>query len=58
MPPDGMLPIIEMAQPGGQSAPNGNMPREYAALLDKAGLRLCRVMPIESAASIVEAVQA
>ncbi len=49
-----ILDIIMLAVPGGQERTEP----EYRALLDKAGFTLKRVLPTESAASIVEAVPA
>ena len=49
--PGKMLDMMMLVGPGGQerTAP------EYGALLGKAGLRLTRVVPTESAVSVVEA---
>jgi O-methyltransferase domain len=47
-----MLDIIMLAIPGGQERTEP----EYRVLLDKAGFRLRRVVPTESAVSVVEAV--
>jgi hypothetical protein len=47
-----MLDIIMLAVPGGQERTEP----EYRALLDKTGFRLRRVVPTESAVSVVEAV--
>jgi O-methyltransferase domain/Dimerisation domain len=47
-----MLDIIMLAIPGGQERTEP----EYRALLDKAGFQLKRVVPTESAVSVVEAV--
>ena len=49
-----ILDIIMLAVPGGQERTEP----EYRALFDKAGFRLKRVVPTESAASVVEAVLA
>jgi hypothetical protein len=49
-----MLDIIMLAVPGGQERTEP----EYRALFDKAGFRLKRVVPTESAVSVVEAVLA
>jgi O-methyltransferase domain/Dimerisation domain len=49
--PGKILDIIMLAVPGGQERTEP----EYRALLDKAGFRLMRVVPSESAASIIEA---
>ena len=46
-----VLDIIMLAVPGGQERTES----EYRALLDKAGFRLRRVVPTESAVSVVEA---
>ncbi|MBC8107216.1 MAG: methyltransferase [Anaerolineae bacterium] len=70
MNPDSRLLIIEMVLPEGNAPHPGKMldlmmlvgpggrertEQEYAALLGKAGLRLTRVVPTESAVSVVEA---
>jgi hypothetical protein len=70
MKPDGRLLIIEMVLPSGDTPHPGKMldiimlavtggqertEPEYRALLDKAGFRLERIVPTESAVSIVEA---
>src|SRR5262249_11122280 len=70
MAPSGRLLIIEMVLPAGDAPHPGKMldlmmlvgpggrertEPEYAALLGKAGLRLTRVVPTESAVSVVEA---
>jgi hypothetical protein len=47
-----ILDIIMLAVTGGQERTEP----EYRALLDKAGLQLKRVIPTESAVSVVEAV--
>jgi hypothetical protein len=52
--PGKILDIIMLAVPGGQERTEP----EYRALFDKAGFRLKRVVPTESAASVVEAVLA
>jgi hypothetical protein len=52
--PGKMLDIVMLVQLGGQERTES----EYASLLGKAGLRLMRVVPTGSAASIVEAVLA
>jgi hypothetical protein len=72
MNPDAKLLIVEMVLPGGDEMHPGKlldltmlvMPggqerteAEYAALLDKAGFRLTRVVPTQSSASVVEAVK-
>jgi hypothetical protein len=49
-----MLDMVMLAIPGGQERSE----EEYRALLAKAGLRLTRVVPTESAVSVVEAVPA
>ena len=49
-----MLDIVMLAIPGGQERTES----EYHELLDKAGLQLMRVVPTESAVSVVEAVPA
>ena len=69
MRPGGRLLIIEMVLPAGDTPHPGKMldlmmlvgpggqertEQEYAALLDKAGLRLTRVVPTASAVSVVE----
>jgi hypothetical protein len=71
--PNGRLLIIEMVLPPGDAPHPGKLldmtmlvmtdgqertEAEYAALLDKAGFRLSRVVPTTSAASVVEAVPA
>ncbi|MGH8232378.1 MAG: methyltransferase, partial [Steroidobacteraceae bacterium] len=73
MRPDGRVLLVEMVLPPGDSmhpgkildmlmllAPGGQerSEEEYRALLGKAGLRLARVVPTESAVSVVEAVLA
>ncbi len=73
MKPNGRLLIIEMVLPGGDAPHPGKLldiimltvpggqertESEYRALLDKAGFRLTRVVPTESAVSVVEAVLA
>jgi hypothetical protein len=50
--PGKVLDIVMLLVPGGQERTEA----EYAALLKKAGFRLTRVVPTESAVSIVEAV--
>ena len=52
--PGKMLDIVMLTMPGGQERTEA----EYAALLEKAGFRLTRVIPTESAASVIEAVLA
>jgi hypothetical protein len=52
--PGKLLDIIMLAIPGGQERTEP----EYHDLLDKAGFRLTRVVPSQSAASVVEAVPA
>jgi hypothetical protein len=49
--PGKMLDLMMLVGPGGQERTEP----EYRALLDKAGFRLARVVPTESAVSIVEA---
>ena len=49
--PGKMLDIIMLAVPGGQERTEP----EYRSLLDKAGFRLTRVVPTESAVSVMEA---
>ena len=49
--PGKMLDMVMLVGPGGQERTE----QEYAALLGKAGLRLTRVVPTESAVSVVEA---
>jgi hypothetical protein len=51
--PGKMLDMMMLAGPGGQE----RTPPEYAALLAKAGLELTRVVPTQSAVSVVEAVK-
>jgi hypothetical protein len=73
MAPNGRLLIIEMVLPAGDSPHPGKMfdmvmlvlpggqertETEYADLLSKAGFRLNRVVPTESAVSVVEAIPA
>lgn len=70
MTPDSRLLIIEMVLPGGNAPHPGKLldmmmlvgpggrertEQEYVTLLGKAGLRLARVVPTESAVSVVEA---
>jgi hypothetical protein len=70
MNPEGRLLIIEMVLPGGDTPHPGKLldmmmlvgpggrertEEEYATLLRKAGFRLMRVVPTESAVSVVEA---
>ncbi len=50
--PGKMLDIVMLVVPGGQERTQA----EYGALLEKAGFRLVRVVPTESAVSVVEAV--
>jgi hypothetical protein len=72
MKPDAKLLIVEMVLPAGDEMHPGKlldltmlvMPggqertaEEYAALLDKAGFRLTRIVPTQSAVSVVEAVK-
>ncbi len=52
--PGKMLDMIMLALPGGQERTEV----EYASLLAKAGLKLSRVVPTESAVSVVEALPA
>ena len=54
MHPGKILDMIMLVGPGGQERTE----EEYRALLDKADLRLTRVVPTESAVSVVEAVLA
>jgi hypothetical protein len=49
-----ILDIVMLAIPGGQERTEP----EYRELLDKAGFQLMRVVPTESAVSVVEAVPA
>jgi hypothetical protein len=49
-----MLDIVMLTLPGGEE----RTPKEYAALLAKAGLRMTRVVPTDSAVGVVEAVVA
>jgi len=71
MQPQGLLLIVEMVLPEGDTAHPGKMldmvmllvpggqertEAQYAALLERAGFRLVRVVPTASAVSIVEAV--
>jgi hypothetical protein len=73
MRPDGRLLIVEMVLPEGNTPHQGKLldlvmlvfpggqertEAEYAALLDKAGFGLRRVIPTTSAVSVVEAVPA
>ncbi|MFI5011007.1 MAG: methyltransferase [Hyphomicrobiales bacterium] len=73
MKPDGRLLIVEMVLPPGDAPHPGKMldmvmlllpggqertEAEYRALLAKAGFQLTRVVPTESAVSVVEAVLA
>ena len=70
MKPDSRLLIIEMVLPTGDTPHPGKMldinmlaitgglertEPEYQALLDKAGFRVARVVPTESAVSVIEA---
>lgn len=52
MHPGKMLDLMMLVGPGGQE----RTAREYSALLAKAGFRMTRVVPTESAVSLVEAV--
>ena len=52
--PGKMLDMTMLVMPGGEERTEA----EYAALLGKAGLRMTRVVPTESAVSVVEAVPA
>ncbi|HJQ99032.1 MAG TPA: methyltransferase [Candidatus Polarisedimenticolaceae bacterium] len=52
--PGKMLDIVMLTIPGGEE----RTPKEYAALLEKASLRMTRVVPTASAVSVVEAVSA
>jgi O-methyltransferase domain len=49
--PGKMLDIVMLSLPGGQERTEP----EYRALLDKAGFRMARVVPTQSAVSVVEA---
>jgi hypothetical protein len=49
--PGKILDVIMLTIPGGQ----GRTEPEYRELLDKAGFRLTRVVPTQSAVSVVEA---
>ncbi len=49
--PGKILDMMMLVGPGGQERTD----QEYGALLAKAGLRLTRVVPTESAVSVVEA---
>jgi hypothetical protein len=49
-----ILDMTMLVMPGGEERSEA----EYAALLGKAGLRMTRVVPTESAVSVVEAVPA
>ncbi len=53
MHPGKLLDLTMLVAPGGQERTDA----EYAALLDKAGFRLTRVVPTPSAVSVVEAVK-
>jgi hypothetical protein len=53
MHPGKLLDLTMLVMPGGEERTEA----EYAALLDKAGFRLMRVVPTRSAASVVEAVK-
>jgi len=53
MHPGKLLDLTMLVMPGGEERTEA----EYAALLDKAGFRLTRVVPTRSAASVVEAVK-
>jgi hypothetical protein len=50
--PGKMLDLMMLVGPGGQERTE----REYAALFDKAGFRLTKVVPTPSPVSVVEAV--
>jgi len=52
--PGKMLDLVMLTIPGGEE----RTPNEYAALLAKAGFQMTRVVPTESAVSVVEAVTA
>jgi hypothetical protein len=52
--PGKMLDIVMLVLPGGQERTEA----EYRTLLDKAGLRLSRVVPTSSAVSVVEVLTA
>jgi enamine deaminase RidA (YjgF/YER057c/UK114 family) len=52
--PGKLLDLVMLTVPGGEE----RTPKEYAALLAKAGLRMTRVVPTESAVAVVEAVGA
>ena len=54
MHPGKILDMLMLVGPGGQERSE----QEYRTLLDKAGFGLTRVVPTESAASVVEAVRA
>ncbi len=73
MKPNGRLLIVEMVLPAGDTPHPGKMldmvmlvlpggqertESEYSSLFGKAGFRLVRVVPTESAVSVVEAVLA
>jgi hypothetical protein len=49
--PGKLLDLMMLVGPGGRERTE----QEYAELLERAGLRLARVVPTESAVSIVEA---
>ena len=53
MHPGKLLDLTMLVMPGGQERTEA----EYAALLDKAGFRLTRVVPTQSTVSVVEAVK-
>ena len=70
MPPHGTLLIVEFVLPHGNTPHFGKLAdmvmlalpggeerteQEYRALVDKAGFRLTRVVPTETAVSVVEA---
>jgi hypothetical protein len=50
--PGKMLDMMMLVGPGGQE----RTPSEYAALLDRAGFKMTKVVPTASAASVVEGV--
>jgi O-methyltransferase domain len=52
--PGKMLDMMMLLGPGGQE----RTAAEYRVLLDKAGFELTRVVPTQSAVSVVDAVQA
>ena len=52
--PGKLLDLMMLVGPGGQE----RTAQDYGVLLEKAGFRLARVVPTESAVSVVEAVVA